>query len=219
MDSAFAFQALEADLPPMCNAYTVRPRLGASALAAVVSSEVSRLPTPLVRRTGQGVAVVMEEGNLVPRTMRWGIHTPRFDSINNARSDKLASPTWAESVEQRRCLVPISTFYEWQEKPHAGKQPYEFRRGDGDWIWVAGLYKRSEKYGDCYATITTEPPAWVLPIHDRLLAILDFEDGMAFLRGEMRPSAPYQGDLVAVPCVSPLKRRPPVGGDPQGELF
>ena len=84
-------------------------------------------------------------------------------------------------------------------------------------MWVAGLFEHSDKYGPCYATITTEPPEWVVPIHDRMLAVVDFDDGLAFLRGETLPFGPYAGIIEAAPCESPLKRKGP--GPPQGELF
>ena len=200
----------------MCNAYRAKPKRSENRFEAAVSDEIQRLPSSLVRRTGRGVVVTLEGGEFRPATMRWGFHRPFSDAINNARSDKFNSPTWRESLATRRCLVPISTFYEWQPLPNRGKQAFEFRRPDHEWMWIAGLFEESEKYGRCYATITTEPPAWVVPIHDRMLAVLDFKDGENFLRGETLPFAPYEGKIIAEPCESPLKQKPP---GPQGELF
>lgn len=204
----------------MCNAYTVRPKIGALALEAVVSAEISRLPSPLVRRTGPGVVVLTDNAEPFPETMRWGFHRPFGDAINNARSDKFSSPTWAESLRLRRCLVPISAFYEWQHLAGGGKQAYEFRRPDGGWMWVAGIYERTASHGACYATITTEPAPVVVPIHDRMLAVLDAEMAFAFLRGETLDFSPYAGEIVASRCDSPLKRTAkPLGDEPQAELF
>ena len=87
-------------------------------------------------------------------------------------------------------------------------------------MWIAGLWEESEKYGPCYATITTEPSALVEPIHDRMLAIVDFTDGERFLHGEDLPFLPYTGPIMASPCDSPLKRNRPQGeGGVQGDLF
>lgn len=204
----------------MCNAYFVRPKSGAKALAKLVSAEILNLPSQLVRRTGRGVVVTMgNDGGLIPTTMRWGFHRPFSDAINNARSDKFDSPTWKESLASRRCMVPVTAFYEWQELPNRGKQAFEFRRPDDDWMWVAGIFEPSEKYGLCYATITTEPPAWVEPIHDRMLAVIDLEVGKRFLQGETLPFLPYAGQLIAEPCESPLKRKPSADGGGQSDLF
>ena len=199
----------------MCNSYRVKPKRSELRFEKAVSGEIEKLPSGLVRRTGRGVVVTMDGGEMQPATMRWGFHRPFSDAINNARSDKFHSPVWKDAYAIRRCIVPISTFYEWQPLPHKGKQPFEFRRPDGEWMWVAGLFEDSEKYGPCYATITTEPPDWVKPIHDRLLAILDFEHGMHFLHGGALPFTPYSGELIATPCASPLKHNP----GSQSELF
>jgi putative SOS response-associated peptidase YedK len=200
----------------MCNAYRVKPKRSESGLEAAVSDEIERLPSSLVRRTGRGVVVTMEGGEMRPASMRWGFHRPFSDAINNARSDKFSSPVWKESLAHRRCLVPISAFYEWQPLPNRKKQAFEFRRADGEWMWIAGIFESSEKYGLCYSTITTEPPGWMEPIHDRMLAVLDFEVATAFLRGETLPFAPYAGNLIAEPCESPLKQTSPAA---QGVLF
>lgn len=201
----------------MCNAYTVRPKVGSKELVALLSKEIGKLKSPLVRRTGPGVVLVANGSELQPATMRWGFERPFSKAINNARSDNFQSLVWSEALKSRRCLVPISTFFEWKENPDRSKQAYEFRRPDDDWMWVAGLYEPSDTHGPCYATITTEPPPVVEPIHDRMLAVLEFEEGLAFLRGETLPFTPYVGAILATPCASPLKRTPPP--DPQGELF
>lgn len=201
----------------MCNAYTVRLSTSARQLAEVVSGEVRSLPSPLVRRTGRGVVVKRSPAGLEAATMRWGFSRPVSDAINNARSDKIHSPTWKEALAGRRCIVPISGFYEWQALPGGRKQAYEFRRPDGEWMWVAGLYEFSEKYGMCYATITTDPPEWMVPIHDRMLAVLDLPDALAFLDGQTLSFRPYGGRVDFAACESPLRKRSDGGG--QAELF
>jgi len=201
----------------MCNAYTVRPKVGSKELVALLSKEIGKLKSPLVRRSGPGVVVVAKGGELQPATLRWGFERPFSKAINNARSDNFQSPVWSEALKSRRCLVPISSFYEWKENPDRSKLAYEFRRPDDDWMWVAGLYEPSETHGPCYATITTAPSAVVEPIHDRMLAVLEFEEGLAFLRGEVLPFTPYAGAILATPCASPLKRKAPE--NPQDELF
>jgi putative SOS response-associated peptidase YedK len=203
----------------MCNAYRVQPKKKASGLEAAVSEVIRGLPSDLVRRTGPGVVVTPDGGDLRPSTMRWGFHRHFSDAINNARSDNFKSPVWAEALASRRCLVPISVFYEWQPLPNGRKQAFEFRREDGDWMWIAGLWEDSEKHGPCYATITTEPSALVEPIHDRMLAVVDFTEGESFLRGGSLPFLPYTGPLVAMACESPLRRTAPRGGSEQGDLF
>jgi putative SOS response-associated peptidase YedK len=203
----------------MCNAYRVIPKRSGRGLDAAVSDVIRRLPSELVRRTGAGVVLRMHGGQPAPCTMRWGFHRHFSDAINNARSDNLKSPVWTDALASRRCLVPISVFYEWQPLPNGRKQAFEFRREDGEWMWIAGFWEESEKFGPCYATITTEPSALVEPIHDRMLAIVDFADGERFLFGDDLSFMPYSGAIIASPCESPLRRGAPDEGGAQRELF
>ncbi|RYD37857.1 MAG: hypothetical protein EOP85_17315 [Verrucomicrobiaceae bacterium] len=191
----------------MCNAYTVRPRITASDHDNV-SEAVSRLPSPLVRRLGQGVAVKQIGDELIPEIMRWGFPHPQYKSVNNARTESLKRGMWVEPMAKNRCLVPISSFYEWQELPGKFKIPHEVRLPGQEWLWVAGLYGVDERGGPCYATITTEPTPEFARIHDRLLAIVTLEDGLAFLQGEMSTFTPYRGPLDVRICESPLKAKP-----------
>ena len=116
--------------------------------------------------------------------------------------------------------MPVTSFFEWQEQPHGRKQAFEIRRENWEWMWVAGIYEESEKHGLCYSTITTEPPDWMVSIHDRMLAILELDQAFAFLYGEFLPDSPYGGELVAGPCESPLKTKSGANSDgDQGELF
>ncbi|MCU0795881.1 MAG: SOS response-associated peptidase [Akkermansiaceae bacterium] len=204
----------------MCNAYTVRPRSDAKSLLALVSEEIRRLDGPLVRRTGRGVVLRTGSGEARAETFRWGFRRSFAKAINNARSDHLDSPVWREAMEERRCLVPISTFFEWQDLGGGRKHAYEFRRPDGDWMWVAGLWEIDAELGPCFATITTEPPPAVAPIHDRMLAVVDFTEGLAFLQGGSMEFRPYAGAILAAACASPLKQKGKDRQGPvQGELF
>lgn len=203
----------------MCNAYTVRPKVSAHGLDQLLSTEIARLPTPLVRRLGRGVVLRKSGDDLVPKTMRWGFPHPKYKSVNNARSENLKRGMWVEPMAERRCLVPISCFYEWRKFPGKSKQPYEIRIPDEDWLWVAGVYGHDEAGDPCYATITTEPTTAFATIHDRLLAIVGFEEGLAFLEGKKSTIAPYGGQLAVTPCESPLKRPRAEPDDPQGQLF
>ena len=203
----------------MCNAYTVRPKADVGGLLRAVSDEIRKLGNPLVRRTGRGVVVVDGGDGVVPATMRWGFVRPFSRAINNARSENLTSEVWGDSWRLRRCLVPVSTFFEWQDSGRGRKQAFEFRRPDGDWLWVAGLWEEDERHGCCFATITTTPSPVVAAIHDRALAMVELGEGLEILRGGEHRFVPYPGPLVAEACESPLKMRRVDVAPEQGELF
>ena len=205
----------------MCNAYSIVPQMGLEELASVVSEAIRGLPSPLVRRSGRGVVVTRINGGPVVREMRWGFDRGFSNSINNARSDNFNESIWTIPLRQSRCLVPMTEFYEWQAMPKGRKQAYSFSAIDSCWQWVAGIYEEHLQHGGCYATVTTDPPDWMEPIHDRMLAVLDLPTAVAFLNHEFTPKSPYQGSLKSMQCPSPLKK--PTGlndpDDSQGQLF
>ena len=90
--------------------------------------------------------------------MRWGFHRSFNLSINNARSVKLESGMWAEAFHERRCVIPMSLFYEWGPGSGGGdgrKQAYEFRESEDDFLWGAGIWEESPDAGPCYSMVTT----------------------------------------------------------------
>ena len=59
----------------------------------------------------------------------------------NARIERVTTkPFFREPFKHRRCLIPVSGYYEWQDTPN-GKQPWYFTARDGSpLLTVAGLW-------------------------------------------------------------------------------
>lgn len=104
-------------------------------------------PTESVRVVRQSAA---GEPELV--AMRWWL-TPFWAkeksnkySMFNAKSETAAkSPAFREPYRQRRCVVPVSGFYEWAKGKLEGapaKLPYFIRPEQGDGLLLAGLWDR-----------------------------------------------------------------------------
>ena len=133
------------------------------------------------------VARMNEGGGRVGAMMRWGLIPPwsndpiKEPMLNNARGDAVfTKPTFRDAAKKRRCLVPVSGFYEWQEREgEKRKQPYWIGRADREPFCFAGLWEvwRDRANPDAsplesFTIITTEPNALVAPIHDRMPVIV-----------------------------------------------
>lgn len=134
----------------------------------------------------QDVGVIApEEGGLVYKTMRWGL-VPIWSkdikigsSLINARIETASTkPAFRSAWKERRCLVPASGYYEWDEVPVEGqkkprKQPYYIARKDGMPLTFAGLWERWKDGMLSFTILTTEGGAATRHLHDRMPVILD----------------------------------------------
>src|SRR5690554_2830271 len=97
-------------------------------------------PVPVVR--------VAEDGSREVTVVRWGlvpgwVKDPAALKISlfNARAEGVAEkPSFRAAFRSRRCLVPVSGFYEWQ-KVDGAKQPWFIARTDGRPAFFAGLWE------------------------------------------------------------------------------
>ncbi|AXH97671.1 SOS response-associated peptidase [Ornithinimicrobium avium] len=111
--------------------------------------------------------------------------------MTNARSETvLDKPAFARAAARRRCLVPVTGWYEWQQSPVATdargrprKQPFLVTRADGAPLALAGLYEFWKAPEDpaedplswivSYTVITTAAEPGLDRIHDRQPVALD----------------------------------------------
>ncbi len=120
--------------------------------------------------------IVEHEGERQLEVMRWGI-IPYWWQKSVKEAGKLASfnarvetvttkPFFREPFKKRRCLMPVSGYYEWQDTPH-GKQPWYFTASDKTPILtIAGIWdswknrETGERMKSC-AMIIGEPNDFV----------------------------------------------------------
>jgi putative SOS response-associated peptidase YedK len=117
----------------------------------------------------------------------------------NARVETVATKQFfREPFRQRRCLMPVSGYFEW-EGTAAGKQPHYFTARDGSSVLtVAGLWDQwknresGERIKSC-AMIICEPNEFVAKVHDRMPVLLQPDQFDHWLSGgmtveELRPA-------------------------------
>jgi len=109
----------------------------------------------------------------------------------NARVETVTTkPFFREPFKTKRCLLPLSGYYEWQDTS-GGKQPWYFTARDGaPLITAAGLWDQlknretGERIKSC-TMIITEPNAFVAEVHDRMPVLLQPEQFDHWLSGDM----------------------------------
>ncbi len=125
-------------------------------------------------------AVVRREGKLVPVPAVFGF--PGFQGkklLINARGETAAEKkTFAESLRERRIVLPASGFYEWGRD--SAKTKYYFSVDRQPVIYLGGLYQLWE--GVCrFVILTRAANASMAEVHDRMPVLLRAEEVRPFL--------------------------------------
>ena len=169
--------------------------------------------TRLVRRTDPA-PVILPSGEVV--MMRWGFQRKGLGPVNNTRSDKFDRPMWREAIRERRCLIPLASYYEWSG-PTGQKTTHLFHHPQDQWLVAGGLWEESHEFGPCFSMITTEAGPVTAPIHHRMPALLSTEAQETYLREGPDHFTPAEGPLVTRITANPLIKNPP--SHIQDELF
>jgi putative SOS response-associated peptidase YedK len=154
--------------------------------------------------------VLMLHSDHVLSLVKWGL-VPSWAKdphsgykMINARAEGIESkPSFRKPLRYQRCIIPASTFFEWQGIPGA-KVKYRIARKDGELFGFAGLYDTwHDPHGSEFTTctiITTQPNELMVPIHNRMPVILLPEDEERWLDPEMTELEPIISLLMPYPA-------------------
>lgn len=118
--------------------------------------------------------------------LRWGLvpHWAKDLSIGNrlinARGETVAEkPAFRHSLKTRRCIIPVSGFYEWTQTP-AGKWPYFITAEQAPLLSMAGIWARwrrgdAEAIETCAIVTVAATPA-LEQIHGRMPLCLSTDE-------------------------------------------
>lgn len=177
---------------------------------------------PVVRAVESGRELAKMRWGLVPA---WAKDVKIAYSTINARAEGLADkPAFRSAFKRRRCLVPVSGFYEWKAVPGAKvKQPYYITLADGEVMVFAGLWEswrdptapQDAPAIESFTIITTSANELMATIHDRMPVIVDAADFARWLDPANQETAsiagimkPYSSELMLATPVSTLVNSP-----------
>jgi len=166
----------------MCNRFIVageraRDLLDALLVRESIESDLDIRPSdpvPVIarKRNRTGNELLMTNWGFIPANAREE-GSPRL--LINARAEGISEkPTFSEAFRNRRCIVPASAFFEFDDD-------YRYRASlkSGATMALAGLFQERFFKGRSLVTstvITVEPNPLIAGIHDRMPAILRPED-------------------------------------------
>lgn len=195
-------------------------------------------PSAVMRPTGQQPFIRLAGLDRILDLGTWGFPpaSGKTTPLINARSETMdVLPKFQESFLHRRCVIPVTGYYEWKQEVDGSKTPWRFTLsgsnkrqvsdvggGEADLFVLAGLYMvdRSLKQRR-FVIVTTEPNELAAEVHDRMPVILDEQGMTTWLSPDTGPGGwkrlcqPYDGPgLSAEPVSKSLHKRPkPVDED------
>lgn len=146
--------------------------------------------------------VAMKDGKPAVQTMRWGL-LPFWAKdkkvgyrMINARAETVEEKrSFSPSLKTRRCIIPVSGFYEWKRESKTDKQAYAIHRTDGEPLLLAGLWACNKQIEEgqeinSYTVLTHAPNELVADIHDRMPVILEREEIRTWLDAPWEDAKP-----------------------------
>ncbi len=195
----------------MCGRYEIHNSPQMLMLYFLLAEEPTAYSNADVRPTNEVPIIRVRNGNRLALPARWGLIPSWAKDATiaqhtfNARAETIAEkPSFRSAFKRRRCIVPMSAFFEWRAiADQKKKEKLRFASPDGNPLAVAGLWERWDKSGDgcvvdTFSVITTAANGLMAPMHDRMPAILAKSDWDAWLDPEMSDTEFLR--LILEPC-------------------
>lgn len=183
----------------MCGRFTFLTREELEdAVRAIEGQGAVRLRADVERgqaRPGSSVlALAPSRNGLAIAPLVWGFESSGGKLVFNMRIESAlgGSSFWKNPVRNGRCIMPVASFFEPHRTKAAlnsrsgrrAKRQYEFSSPDSSPLLLAGVQVDGR-----LAIATTEPNAWVSPIHPRMPLVLSFEEASSWIDGDLAPLA------------------------------
>lgn len=123
--------------------------------------------------------------SLAVRDLSWGFEESwKPGVVFNTRIESATKPTWRDSMEHRRCVIPVTSFFETNqnetyESPKTGKpikRQYEFRVPGEDVSLIGCIWR-----DDAFSMVTTKANADMEPIHHRMPLVIRQKELLTWL--------------------------------------
>ena len=154
--------------------------------AATPSNDMPEAVNYNVCPTVQIPVVTFDESGRRLRPMRWGFVPHWYEKPNggplliNARAETISEkPAFRAACRARRCLIPVTGFYEWTRDGKTTPLPWFVQRRDGAPLVMAGIWQAWERAGERHTTcaiVTTAANEAMARIHHRIPVILPPQD-------------------------------------------
>jgi len=134
--------------------------------------------------------VLAQNGERSLSLMRWGFKLPDRLLFNVRSEGVTAANFWKEKFSAARCIVPASSYFEWQDC--TPKSKYEISVPGREYFGIAGVWAlwknpKTHDWERTFSTFTSQPNALMEKIHARQPVVLEPRDYEEWLSPAERP--------------------------------
>ena len=110
--------------------------------------------------------------------MQWGFNHPRRGMLvfNTRMETAPEKDLFVNSIDERRCLIPASRYFEWKKTGADQKTRFSFFARDHEPMYLAGLYIRTsdKRRLPCFSVLTQDAERNIRDIHPRMPVLVPF---------------------------------------------
>lgn len=120
---------------------------------------------------------------------------PRLNTINAKSERLLQSPTWRDAFKSRRCLIPVSHWYEYQKPSKA-----RFALTTEVPFMVGGISAPGDTEAgrvSCYSMVMQPMPEHLEYVHDRMPVLIGVEFAAAWLDPNVVGDKAFRDEVLA----------------------
>jgi len=133
------------------------------------------------------VATIIKENQVILTTMKWGFipnwgNASKYNLINTRSESILEKTTFRRALQNNRCIIPVTGFYEWK-KLDSKKIPYYIYAKNApetdieSILSLAGIYSKQKTDSiKTFSILTTSANPTVEILHNRMPVILNQKD-------------------------------------------
>ncbi len=173
----------------MCGRFSL-DRFPDNIVEALIDAEIAFTPREQVYPSDDVQVVFRTESGNEMVQMKWGWERSfaKRPLINTRANEAWGKPTWKDAIKNRRCIVPASAYFEWNENQPKGKRDcYRVEPVVGNGFALGGLYEVNQDTGEMFMSIlTTEPNSKMAEIHHRMPVIVDTSNFDSWLQSAVQ---------------------------------
>ncbi len=160
-----------------------------SIVEALIDAEMAFVSREQIYPTNEVAVVIRTDNGNELAQMKWGWERSfsKRPLINTRSAEAWNKKTWSEAMRNKRCIIPASGFYEWDQNQARGKRDcYRISPTARDSFAFGGLYEINSDGEMFMSILTTAPNKKMQKIHHRMPVILEQDEYICWLDSDDR---------------------------------